>query len=361
MREKTTLASLSPYVPGKPLAEVQQAFDLAKVVKLASNENPFGSSKKVQAALKEALGDLEYYPDGGAKALKTKLVEFLGVKENQLLIGAGLDDVIQIISRSLLNPGDEIIVADPTFSQYELHGVIEGAEVVKVPVDSQGLMDLAGMLAAITDQTKIIWLCNPNNPTGTYIPQREIASFIAKVPSDVLVISDEAYQEYVTCEAESTSLPLLGTYANLLVMRTFSKAYGLAGLRIGYAVIPEQLGRAFEIVRPPFNTSSLAQRGAIVALEDQSFIAQTVAVNRLEMAKWETFMAAHGLTYYTSQANFIFFDTQKDSHLLAQKLMATGFIVRAGLRPGWLRITVGHEEDNQQLRQTLAPLLASEQ
>lgn len=358
MKEKATLASLSPYLPGKPIGEVQQEFGLTKVVKLASNENPFGSSKKVQAALKEALTDLEYYPDGGAKELKAKLVTFHDVKENQLLIGAGLDDVIQIVSRSLLNQGDEIIVADPTFSQYELHAVIEGAHVVKVPVDLEtGQMDLERMLRAITNETKIIWLCNPNNPTGTYLPQTEIASFIAKVPKDVLVISDEAYQEYVTVEKETSSLPLLASHENLLVMRTFSKAYGLAGLRIGYAVIPEQLGRAFEIVRPPFNTSSLAQRAAIVALEDQAFIEQTVAVNRIELAKWESFMVEHDLTYNVSQANFIFFDTKKDSKEIAQKLMEAGFIVRAGLRPGWLRITVGHEADNQDLRDKLAILL----
>ena len=357
MKEKATLASLSPYVPGKPMAEVQAEYGIAKVVKLASNENPFGSSQKVQAALKDALTDLEYYPDGGAKELKAKLVEFHGVKESQLLIGAGLDDVIQIISRSLLNSGDEIIVADPTFSQYELHAVIEGAKVIKVPVDDKGQMDLTGMLTAISERTKIIWLCNPNNPTGTYLPQEEIANFIAKVPEDILVISDEAYQEYVTIEKESSSLPLLSTYSNLLVMRTFSKAYGLAGLRIGYAMIPEALNRAFEIVRPPFNTSSLAQRGAVVALEDQGFIEQTVAVNQVELAKWESFMLEQGLPYYHSQANFIFFDTQQDSQLIAKKLLEDGFIIRAGLRTGWLRITIGHKEDNQQLRDHLVKLL----
>lgn len=358
MKEKGTLASLSPYVPGRPIAEVQKEFQLEKVTKLASNENPFGSSKKVQVALAEALTDLEYYPDGGAKALKKAIANFNQVSEERLLVGAGLDDVIQIISRSLLSPGDEIIVADPTFSQYELHAVIEGATVIKVPVDqTTGEMNLEGMLAAITAKTKIIWLCNPNNPTGTYLPQSIIADFIEKVPENILVISDEAYQEYVTVEENPTSLPLLEKHSNLLVMRTFSKAYGLAGLRIGYAVIPTTLNRAFEIVRPPFNTSSLAQKAAIVALGDQEFIEQTVAVNQVELSKWEDFLEAQNLAYYVSQGNFIFFDVKQEGQGLAQQLMAKGFIVRAGLRPQWLRVTIGHEADNQRIREILSEIL----
>ena len=358
MKEKATLASLSPYVPGRPIADVQKEFKLDKVVKLASNENPFGFSQRVQEALAQSLTGLEYYPDGGAKALKKAIANVNQVPEERILVGAGLDDVIQIISRSLLSPGDEIIVADPTFSQYELHAVIEGAKVVKVPVkQSSGEMDLEAMLEAITAKTKIIWLCNPNNPTGTYLPQSLIRAFIEKVPTDVLVISDEAYQEYVTDEAISTSLPLLETLSNIIVMRTFSKAYGLAGLRIGYAIIPTTVSRAFDIVRPPFNTSTIAQKAAIVALEDQAFIEHSVAVNQEELAKWETFLEAKQLPYYHSQANFIFFDVKQDSKALAQQLMQRGFIVRAGLRPEWLRITIGHAADNQAIRMILEQLL----
>lgn len=358
MKEKSTLASLSPYVPGRPMAEVQEEFGLAKVVKLASNENPFGSSKKVQSALAEALTDLEYYPDGSAKALKQAIANFHQISEERLLVGAGLDDVIQIVSRSILSPGDEIIVADPTFSQYELHAVIEGAKVVKVPVLlATGEMDLLGMLAAITPKTKIIWLCNPNNPTGTYIPQAQIRGFIEKVPKDILVISDEAYQEYVTVEEVSTSLPLIAEFSNLLVMRTFSKAYGLAGLRIGYAIIPETLHRAFEIVRPPFNTSVLAQKAGVVALSDQEFIKQTVQVNQEELLKWEAYLKEKDLPYYVSQGNFVFFNVKQDGKQLAYELMKRGFIVRGGLRPEWLRVTIGHQEDNQKIRELLEELL----
>lgn len=357
MQEKGTLASLSPYVPGKPIADVQAEYGLEKVVKLASNENPFGSSKQVQTALAEALTSLEYYPDGGAKALKKAIANFHQISEEKIVVGSGLDDVIQIISRATLSVGDEIIVADPTFSQYELHATVEGATVIKVPVDSKtGQMDLAGMLAAMTLKTKIIWLCNPNNPTGTYLPQAVIQSFLAQVPSDILVISDEAYQEYVTIEEVSTSLPLLADYPNLIVLRTFSKAYGLAALRIGYAILSEQFKRPFEIVRLPFNTSTLAQVAAITALADQAFIKKTVSTNASERKKWEVFLTQAEVDYYLSQANFVFFDTKQDSKKLAEQLMQSGYIVRAGLRDQWLRVTIGYPEDNQKLRDVLTTI-----
>lgn len=357
MQEKATLASLKPYIPGKPIADVQAEYGLEKVIKLASNENPFGSSQKVQAALANCLADLEYYPDGGAKALKRALADFHGISEERFIVGSGLDDVIQIISRAILSEKDEIIVADPTFSQYELHAVVEGAKVIKVPVDNEtGQMNLKKMVDAITERTKIIWLCNPNNPTGTYLPQAEIQAFLDQVPRHVLVISDEAYQEYVTVEDLSTSLPLMADYSNLIVMRTFSKAYGLAALRIGYAIISESFKRAFEIVRLPFNTSTLAQIGAIHALRDQEFIQKTVSTNAEELKKWENFLEQEKVPYYASQANFIFFNTKKDSKKLAEELMKAGYIVRAGLREGWLRVTIGYPQDNQKVREILATI-----
>lgn len=358
MQVKKTLSTLTPYVPGRPMKDVQKEYGLEKVVKLASNENPFGTSPKVKEALQAAVTDLEYYPDGGAKDLKAAIAAFHQIPTEQILVGAGLDDVIQIISRAVLNAGDEIIVADPTFSQYELHAVVEGAKVVKIPVNDQtGEMDLNAMLQAITPKTKIIWLCNPNNPTGTYLPQNQIRDFVAQVPQEVLVISDEAYQDFVTKEIESTSLPVVDDYPNLLVMRTFSKVYGLAALRIGYAIVPLGLMSAFEIVRPPFNTSTIAQKAGMEALADQEFVLRTVAINHEEREKWEHFLEARGLFYYKSQANFIYFDTKQDSTQLAHELMKRGYIVRAGLRPQWLRVTLGYANDNAKVREILAELL----
>lgn len=358
MQVKKTFSTLTPYVPGRPIKDVQKEYGLEKVVKLASNENPFGTSPKVKEILQTALVDLAYYPDGGAKDLKTALAAFHQIPTEQILVGAGLDDVIQMISRALLTAGDEIIVADPTFSQYELHAVVEGAKVIKVPVNDQtGAMDLSAMLQAITPKTKIIWLCNPNNPTGTYLPQAEIRAFVAQVPKEVLVISDEAYQEFVTKEMTSSSLPLVADYSNLLVMRTFSKVYGLAALRIGYAIVPLTLMPTFEIVRLPFNTSTIAQKAGIAALADQDFVLRTVAINHEEREKWEHFLDAKGLFYYKSQANFIYFDTQQDSQQLAHELMKRGYIVRAGLRPQWLRVTLGYANDNAKVREILAELL----
>ena len=354
MLEKASLKNLRAYVPGKPIADVQKEYGLEKVVKLASNENPFGSSKKVQEVLAKELTSLEYYPDGASKDLKNRLAEFHGLAEDRFLIGAGLDEVIAMVSRALLIPGDEIIVPDPTFPQYEHHAIIEGAKIVKVPVsEPSGEMDLTKMLSSITDQTKVIWLCNPNNPTGTYIKQERIEAFIKEVPNHVLVISDEAYQEYVTVEEESTSIHLLEKFPNLMIMRTFSKAYGLAGLRVGYAITPKKLSHSLDVVRLPFNVGTLAQKAGIVALDDQEFISEIVEKNQTELLKWEEFLKAQEIPYYVSQANFIFFNIETDDQKIGQYLMENGYIVRSGLRPNWLRVTIGHTEDNEAIRAKL--------
>lgn len=358
MREKETLKGLRPYLPGRPIADVKKEYGLTRVVKLASNENPFGFSPKVKEVLIEGAADLNYYPDGGAVDLKEEIAAFHQIDESRLLIGSGLDEVIQIVSRAILTAGDEIIMPDPSFPQYAHHAIIEGAKVVKVPVKPEnGEMDLENMLASITDNTRIIWLCNPNNPTGTYIDQARIKAFIEKVPSDILVISDEAYQEYVTAEEVTTSFGLLEEFNNLMIMRTFSKAYGLAGLRIGYAIMPEELVYNLEVARLPFNSNSLAQKAAIVALADQAFIEENVKVNREELEKWEAFLDEKGIEYYTSQTNFIFFNVKRDSLAVAQELLENGFIIRGGLQPEWVRVTVGHAEDNAKLREILTTLI----
>ena len=358
MIEKETLKGLRPYMPGKPISDVKREYGLTRVVKLASNENPFGYSPKVKEVLIEGAADLNYYPDGGAVDLKEKIAEFHSIPSSRLLIGSGLDEVIQIVSRAILTAGDEIIIPDPSFPQYAHHAIIEGAKVVKVPVNSaNGEMDLKQMLASITDKTRIIWLCNPNNPTGTYIEQARIKAFIQEVPKDVLVISDEAYQEYVTAEEVTTSFGLLKDFNNLMIMRTFSKAYGLAGLRIGYAIMPEELVYNLEVARLPFNSNSLAQKAAVVALEDQEFIEENVKVNREELEKWETYLADREIPYYVSQTNFIFFNVKKDSLEVAQELLGHGFIIRGGLQPEWVRVTIGHAEDNEKLREILSTLI----
>ena len=358
MKGKETLKGLRPYLPGRPMEEVKKEYGLDRVIKLASNENPFGFSDKVGDVLKDGLTNLQYYPDGGAIDLKDVLSDFHGVTKEQLLVGAGLDEVIQIVSRALLTKGDEIIVPNPTFPQYAHHAIIEGADVIKVDVNpATGEMDLEKMIEQITWDTKIIWLCNPNNPTGTYVSQYKIKDFLDRIPEHILVISDEAYQEYVTEEEVSSSFNFLKEFPNLMIMRTFSKAYGLAGLRIGYAIMSEELAQVLEVARLPFNTSSLAQKAAITALEDQEFIRRMTKMNSEELEKWEEYLSERQIPYYVSQTNFIFFDVGEKDGVVTQGLLEKGFIIRGGLKPGWLRITIGEKNDNMMLRNTLSDLI----
>lgn len=358
MQRKKSLQHLSAYVPGKPIEDVLKEYGLTSAIKLASNENPYGYSPKVKQTLQDNLEHLQIYPDGGAKVLKEALAKYHQLTSEQFLIGAGLDEIIQIISRSLLSEGDNVIVADPTFPQYGLHATIEGANVKKISVDPKtGLTNLNEMLAAIDSDTKIIWLCNPNNPTGTYLKQRDIKRFLEKVPNHVLVISDEAYYDYVTEEKMPTSLPFINEFENLVILRTFSKAYGLAGLRVGYAIVPNELNAIFNITRLPFNSHSLAQKAAITALADQAFVTKSQELNQIEREKWGAFLTQLGLHYYHSEANFIFFEVKQETLSLSEELLKKGFIIRAGLKPGWLRITIGTAADNLAIQKELKKII----
>jgi len=321
------------YVPGKS----------AGGVKLSSNENPLGASLKIAEVLANFKA-FERYPDGGSIKLKEKVADFLQVDTNQLIFGAGGDEVIQMISRSVLSPGDNIIQAFPTFPQYEHHAIIEDADIQNIPLQN-GIHDLDGMLAAVNDKTKIIWICNPNNPTGTYINGDALKKFLDFVPSEVLVVVDEAYVEYVVAEDFPNTLELLAQYPNLVVLRTFSKVYGLASFRIGFGVGSVDFIRSLEVGRLPFNTGALAQEAAVAALDDQAFVARSIAENTNGMAQYEEFLNANNISYYPSQANFIFIPSERKLGMeMGSKLMDAGYIVRAF--PIGIRVTIGTKVDN---------------
>ncbi|GAF65286.1 histidinol-phosphate aminotransferase [Bacillus sp. TS-2] len=275
MRIKQQLHGLPSYKPGKPMDEVKKELGLERVIKLASNENPYGSSLLAQEAIAQLLNGLAIYPDGYAAILRKKVATHIGVEQNQLIFGNGSDEVIQMLCRALLTKEHNIVTADPTFSQYKLNAIIEGAEVKEVPL-KDGVHQLDEMLKVIDEQTKIIWVCNPNNPTGTYVTEKAFLSFLEKVPKHVLVVSDEAYYEYVEAKDYPETLPLLKEYENLVILRTFSKAYGLASLRVGYGVGHPHFIQSLDPVRPPFNNTSLAHVAAAKALDDQDFISNCV-------------------------------------------------------------------------------------
>ncbi|MCL7745920.1 histidinol-phosphate transaminase [Halalkalibacter alkaliphilus] len=361
MKAKPQLHGLPSYKPGKPIEEVKRELGLTKVVKLASNENPYGASPKAAKAIQEAASQTAIYPDGYAAVIREKVAAKIGVDGNQLVFGNGSDEVIQFLCRAFLSPETNTVTADPTFSQYKLNATIEGAEVREVP-SVDGVHDLDAMLDAIDENTRIVWVCNPNNPSGTYVDEKAFVSFLERVPSHVLVVSDEAYYEYVTASDYPETLPLLKKYDNLMVLRTFSKAYGLAALRIGYGVANPALISLIDPVRPPFNNTTFAHAAAVAALEDDAFISTCVEKNTEALKQFEQFCKQHGLKYYPSQTNFILIDFNRPGDEIFDFLLKKGFIVRSGQALGFptcVRITIGTEEENKELFAVLEEMLAT--
>lgn len=350
MKFKPQLNGLHAYTPGKTMDEVKKQFGLAEVIKLASNENPFGSSPSVTDYLKSEAVDFALYPDGYATNLRQAVAEHLLVNENQLIFGNGSDEIIMLITRALLTPETEAISADITFSQYSHNARIEGARHITIPLKQDGSHDLKKMLEAVNDKTSVIWICNPNNPTGTITPSAEIYSFIKQVPEDVLVVLDEAYFEYVTSSDYENSIPWIKEFPNLIVLRTFSKAYGLAALRVGYGVGSPEVISQLEPTREPFNNTTLSQELAILALHDQQFIQDTVRLTSEGKQQYIEFCQKHQLRFYPSETNFILIDIQLDSDEAFHYLMSKGYIIRSGKAlgmPGTIRITIGTEEQNK--------------
>jgi histidinol-phosphate aminotransferase len=351
MQQKQQLLSLKPYKPGKPVEEVRRELGLERIVKLASNENPYGCSGNAKKKIEAELSNLYVYPDGAAVEIRQVLADSLGVRGDQIIFGNGSDEVVQILCRAYLSPETNTVMAAPTFPQYKHNALIEGAEIREVPL-ANGNHDLSAMLKAIDGKTKIVWLCNPNNPTGTYIPEEDFASFMKKVPSDVLVVSDEAYFEYAEAEDYPHTINYLNDFPNLVILRTFSKAYGLAALRIGYGIGQSAVIQAIEPVREPFNTSRIAQAAAIGALEDQPFIEDCKKRNREGLDLFYAFCEKQGLHYYPSEANFILIDVQSNADDAFDYLLRKGYIVRSGNALGFptmIRITIGDESQNKEI------------
>ena len=349
MEIKPQLLGMEPYQPGKPIEEVKEELGLTVVHKLASNENPYGASPKVKEKVQEVLLHPEIYPDGYAAAIRNKVAEHVGVREEQLIFGAGSDEVILMLCRALLSNETNTVMATPTFSQYKHNALIEGAEIREVPL-KEGKHDLEAMLEKIDEKTKIVWVCNPNNPTGTYTTTKEFESFLERVPKDVLVVSDEAYLEYVSATDYPNTIPYLDEYPNLMILRTFSKAYGLAALRIGYGIGNASFIRSLDPVRPPFNTSSIAHQAAIAALEDQAFIQACKEKNRQVLDDIMAFCEQLGLSYLPTETNFILIETGIDGDVLFDDLLKKGFIVRSGKALGFphaIRVTAGTKEQNE--------------
>lgn len=346
---KSQLTQLSAYQPGLSPEALKKKYNIeGKLYKHASNENVFGPSPKVKEAIKTHVDDLFLYPEPNAPLLQQAIAKHFDIEPERILFGAGLDEMIVIISRTLLRVGDKVVTSEATFGQYFHNAVVEDANMVQVPL-KDGHYDLDAIADAVDEETAIVWLCNPNNPTGTYHSHETIEAFIQKIPSNVTIILDEAYAEYVTAKDFPRTLELMEKYPNVAMLRTFSKAYALAALRIGYLITTKELAAQLNVLRPPFNTTRLSEQAALAALEDQDHLKKAVEINQQERQKF--YELDTNLTIYPSQTNFVFVETS-EVEALNEALLKEGIIARAF--PNGVRITIGFPEQNAVIRNVLS-------
>ncbi len=353
------ITRLRPYVPGKPIEEVQRELGLSDVIKLASNENPLGPSPLALEALMLTAAGVAFYPEGSAPALRRAVSAKMEMPENTLVFGNGSDEVLHLMALSFLQPGDEIVQGDPSFSMYEIYAAQCNAVSVKVPLKSF-THDLEAMADAVTPKTRMVFVANPNNPTGTLVTQAEVERFLERIPENVLVVFDEAYDEYVTDPKKPDLRPFIRAGRNIAVLHTFSKAYGLAGLRVGYGMTRPEIAEVLNRVRSPFNVNLPAQAAAAAALYDAAHVEETVALNADGLRYFYTEFEQMGLSYVPSQGNFVLVDVGRDSREVFEQLQQRGVIIRAaygmGL-PHHIRVSTGTMPQNQRFIATLKEVL----
>jgi histidinol-phosphate aminotransferase len=353
------IAGLQPYKPGKPVDELTRELGITDIVKLASNENPRGPGPLVHNAISEASVSLSRYPDGNGYVLKEALVERLGVSEAQLTLGNGSNDVLDLVARVAVEPGYEAIIAEHSFVVYRLAVTCCGGSLVTVPARDYGT-DLDGFLDAVTDKTRVVFIANPNNPTGTWVRRDDFTAFMDALPDRIWVVLDEAYFEYVEDPDYPDGIALLERYPNLVVTRTFSKIHGLAALRVGYGVSSEGFADLLNRARQPFNVGSLGLTAAASALADQEFVSTSLEINRAGMREVTSGLEALGLEYIPSAGNFVSFDCGRPGPEVFDALLREGVIVRPvaeyGL-PQHIRVSIGLPDENARFVDALKRVL----
>ena len=356
------IRAIAPYQGGKPISELAREMGLneADIVKLASNENPLGMSPKAQMAVEEAIYEISRYPDGNSFALRDAVSEKYDVQPAQIVFGNGSNDILELAARAFLTAGDEAIYSQHAFAVYPLVTQAVGATGVVVPAVDFG-HDLPAFLKAITSKTKLIFVANPNNPTGTLIGKAALKDFLRQVPKNILVVLDEAYDEYLSAADKSEAIGWLPEFENLIISRTFSKAYGLAGLRVGFGLMHADLADLMNRVRQPFNVNSLAQVAATVSLQDEDFVQRSYAANQAGMAQITQGLEKLGLSYIPSFGNFVSFKVTNAS-AVNQALLKQGVIVRPVANyemPDYLRVSIGLFSENARFLEVLEKILTS--
>ena len=359
MKVPEYIARLKPYVPGKPIEELEREYGISGSIKLASNENPIGPSPKAVEAITKVLQDLHRYPDGNGYHLRERLAEKLEVSRSNVVLGNGSNEIIELLVRTFLRRGDEVVMPAPSFLMYEIMVEASGAKAVKIPL-KDFTVDLAAMVACVSENTRMVFVNNPNNPTGTIVSKDQWERFLEQIPLDVIVVMDEAYIEFV----RDTTCPVGSHYLSgdrlVVTLRTFSKAHGLAGLRIGYGLMKPELADLMHRVRQPFNTNALAQVGALAALDDDAFFHETIQMVHEGLDFLYKKVDELGLEYIPTQTNFFLIDVQQDGKGLFEKMLRRGVIVRAMNAygyPTFIRVTVGLPEENQRFIDVLKAVL----
>ena len=351
--------ALKTYVPGKPIEDVQRELGIFDIIKMASNENPLGPSPLALQAIKDNLERINYYPDGNCYYLKEKLAEIYDSDPSGLLLGNGSDEILRMIAETFINPGDEVVFAQPTFSEYEFTAGVMGARCTRIELKDYH-HDLVVMGQAINDKTKIIYICNPNNPTGTLAGRAEIEKFMQQVPRDILIIFDEAYGEYADQDVFVSGREYIKAGRNVMVLKTFSKIYGLAGLRVGYALTTPEIAAAVKRVSEPFNVNLLGQAAALAALDDHHHLQMSREINNQGKAYLYEAFEEMGLDYIPAQSNFILVGMGRDCREVSTRMQQKGIIIRPCDSFGYpehIRVTIGLPEHNERFIETLKKVL----
>jgi histidinol-phosphate aminotransferase len=356
---RKSVLGVNPYVSGKPIEETKRQLGLKKVIKLASNENPLGSSPKAIAAIKKALSGINRYPDAQGFYLKKRLAKFFGLAPENFVLGNGSDELIDVVIKTFMEPDENIVTSQGTFLEYEIIAQVNDRKVKQAPL-RYFKYDLGAMLKLVDKKTKLVFIANPNNPTGTYVTKYEIDEFLNALPQGVIVVFDEAYNAFIDVDDYPDSLSYLKRKKEIIILRTFSKAYGLAGLRLGYAIASAQLTPYLERMRQPFNVNLLAQVAGLAALDDKDFLKKT---RRLTLEGKDFIyqeLSKMGLGYVLSVANFILVDVGRDSQEVFKSMLKFGVIVRDmgqyGLK-NYIRVSIGTQKENQRCLRVLSKVL----
>ena len=346
---RSCIQALKPYVPGRSIDDVRAQYNPPRIVKLGSNENPLGANPKVLKAVAKAMPRVSLYPDGSNREVRKALAEVYGLQTEQVMVGNGSDEVLLMIAQAFVKPGERVVVSENTFSEYEFSGRVLDGEIIKIPLRNFRY-DVPAFTKALALKPKLLFLCNPNNPTGNYFTHAELEALLRKAPRNCLVVVDEAYADYATAKDFPRCLELMKSYPNLIVSRTFSKLYGMAGLRLGYGFADPALIRETLRVKTPFNLNLLVQTAALTALKDLAFVRRSLAMNNKGKIQLMAGLKKLGLTTLPTEANFICFKVPRPAVELCEDLMKRGMIIRPlksfGL-PDWCRVTIGTAEQNR--------------